>query len=123
MAQNAVGELLRRSFRPEFLNRLDEIIYFKPLTRENIGEIVELSLASLSARLAEKQLSLELTESAKAYVIEKGYNPVFGARPLKRFIGANVETLIARLIIAEDIEPGAKIVIDYDGLELTAKIK
>ena len=123
VAQNAVGELLRRSFRPEFLNRLDEIIYFKPLTRENIGEIVELSLASLSARLAEKQLSLELTESAKAYVIEKGYNPVYGARPLKRFIGANVETLIARLIIAEDIEPGAKIVIDYNGLELTAKIK
>ncbi len=121
-AQNAVGELLRRSFRPEFLNRLDEIIYFKPLTRENISAIVELSLASLSERLNEKQLSLELTENAKSYVIEKGYDPIYGARPLKRFIGANVETLIAKLIIAEDIAPGAKIVVDYDR-ELTAKIK
>ncbi len=119
-AQNAVGELLRRSFRPEFLNRLDEIIYFKPLTRENISSIVELSLASLSERLAEKQLSVSLTENAKAYVIEKGYNPIYGARPLKRFIGANLETLIARLIIAEDVAPGSKIVIDYDG-ELQAK--
>jgi ATP-dependent Clp protease ATP-binding subunit ClpB len=121
-AQNAVSELLRRSFRPEFLNRLDEIIYFKPLTRENISAIVELSLASLSERLSEKRLSVSLTENAKSYVIEKAYDPVFGARPLKRFISANVETLIARLIIGEDISPDSEIVIDYDG-ELSAKIK
>ena len=121
-AQNAVSELLRRSFRPEFLNRLDEIIYFKPLTRENISAIVELSLASLSKRLSEKCLSVSLTENAKTYVIENAYDPVFGARPLKRFISANVETLIARLIIGNDIAPDSEIVIDYDG-ELSAKIK
>ncbi len=121
-AQNAVGELLKRSFRPEFLNRLDEIIYFKPLTRENISAIVELSLASLSDRLAEKQLCVTLTEKARAYVIEKAYDPIYGARPLKRFISANVETLIAKLIIAEDIAPGSEIVIDFDR-ELIAKIK
>ena len=121
-AQKAVGELLKRSFRPEFLNRLDEIIYFKPLSRENISAIVELSLAALSERLGEKQLSVSLSEKAKNYVIEKAYDPVYGARPLKRFISANVETLIAKLIIAEDIAPGSEILIDYDK-ELTAKIK
>jgi ATP-dependent Clp protease ATP-binding subunit ClpB len=97
-------------------------MYFKPLTRENISAIVELSLLSLTERLAEKQLSVTLTESAKAYVIEKAYDPIYGARPLKRFISANVETLIARLIIAEDIAPGSEIIIDYEK-ELTAKIK
>ncbi len=121
-AQIAVGELLKRSFRPEFLNRLDEIIYFKPLSRENISAIVELSLASLSERLAEKRISVELTDKAKDYIIEKAYDPVYGARPLKRFISANVETLIARLIIAEDIAPDSEIIIDCDK-ELTAKIK
>ncbi|MBQ7332781.1 MAG: ATP-dependent chaperone ClpB [Clostridia bacterium] len=121
-AQIAVSELLKRSFRPEFLNRLDEIIYFKPLTRENITAIVDLSLASLAERLQEKRISVELTDKAKEYIIEKAYDPIYGARPLKRFIGANVETLIARLIIAEDIAPDSEIVIDYDR-ELTAKIK
>ena len=121
-AKKAVGELLKRSFRPEFLNRLDEIIYFKPLSRENITAIVDLALASLSERLSEKRISVELTDKAKAYIIEKAYDPIYGARPLKRFIGANVETLIAKLIIAEDIAPDSEIIIDYDR-ELTAKLK
>ena len=113
---------MKRSFRPEFLNRLDEIIYFKPLSRENITAIVDLALASLSERLSEKRISVELTDKAKAYIIEKAYDPIYGARPLKRFIGANVETLIAKLIIAEDIAPDSEIIIDYDR-ELTAKLK
>ena len=123
-AQNAVSQLLKRSFRPEFLNRLDEIIYFKPLTRENISAIVELSLASLSDRLLEKQISVALTENAKSFIIEKAYDPIYGARPLKRFISSNVETLIARLMIEEDIEPGSEILVDLNGKdELFAKIK
>jgi ATP-dependent Clp protease ATP-binding subunit ClpB len=122
-ATKAVGELLKRSFRPEFLNRLDEIIYFKPLSKENIASIVELALNSLSSRLEEKRLTATLTEKAKNYVTEKAYDPIYGARPLKRFLQSNVETLIAKLIIAEDIAPESVIEIDYNGRELTAKTK
>ena len=121
-ARAAVDALLKRSFRPEFLNRLDEIIYFKPLTRENISSIVQLSLAALSDRLNEKQLTVSLSDKAKEFIIEKAYDPIYGARPLKRFISSSVETLIARLIIAEDIAPLSHIVIDFDG-ELSARIE
>ncbi len=113
-ARVAVGELLKRSFRPEFLNRLDEIIYFKPLTKDNVTAIVDLALVALSKRLAEKRLTVTLTPAAKSYIIDKAYDPVYGARPLKRFLQSNVETLIARLIIGEDAAPDSLITVDYD---------
>lgn len=113
-ARGAVAELLKRSFRPEFLNRLDEIIYFKPLTKENVTGIVDLALAALTARLSEKRLSVSLTPAAKEYIIDKAYDPVYGARPLKRFLQSNVETLIARLIIGDDVAPDSLITVDLD---------
>ena len=97
--QDKVMEQLRASFRPEFLNRLDEIILFKPLTKENIGAIVDLMVKDLNRRLASQEITLELTNAAKDYVVEGGYDPVYGARPLKRFLQKNVETLAARLIL------------------------
>ena len=112
--------LLKQSFRPEFLNRLDEIVFYKPLTKENISGIVDLLLADLSRRLADRQLSMKLTDAAKQYLIDGGYDPVYGARPLKRFIQQKLETLLARKMIAEDLEPGTEIVIDYDGRGLKA---
>ena len=111
--------LLRRSFRPEFLNRLDEIVFYKPLTRENITGIIDLLLASLNKRLADKQLSTELTPAAKQYVIDNGYDPQYGARPLKRFLQRNVETLLGRTIIAGDLSAGTKLVVDEQNGELT----
>ena len=108
----AIGALLRRSFRPEFLNRLDETVYYKPLSREDIRAIVDLLLADLSARLKDKRLSLVLTEEAKEYVIENGYDPAFGARPLKRFLQAKVETLLARKMIADDPAPDTVLTVD-----------
>ena len=118
-AKQQVHELLRRSFRPEFLNRLDEIVFYKPLTKENITHIIDLLLASLSKRLEDKQLSVELTDAAKQYVIDNGYDPVYGARPLKRFLQRNVETLLGRTIIAGDLSEGTKLVVDYQNGELT----
>ena len=101
-ARDGVTQLLRRSFRPEFLNRLDEIVFYKPLTRENIHGIVDLLVADLQKRMAQKQLTVTLTDAAKDYLIAKGYDPIYGARPLKRLIQTEVETLLARWIIAED---------------------
>lgn len=118
-ARKQVDLLLKQSFRPEFLNRLDEIVFYKPLQRENIKTIMDLMLAELSERLAEKQLFVEVTDRAKDYVIEEGFDPNYGARPLKRFLQAKVETLIARKMIAEDLEPGTKLIVDYDGEKLT----
>ncbi|MBQ9746115.1 MAG: AAA family ATPase, partial [Clostridia bacterium] len=118
-ARAQVDMLVKRSFRPEFINRLDEIVYYKPLTRENINAIVDLLLADLSRRLAEKQLSVEVTERAKAYIVDRGYDPVYGARPLKRYLQSNVETLIARKIIGGGISAGDIITVDYDGEKLT----
>ncbi len=112
-AKEQVNELLRRSFRPEFLNRLDEIVFYKPLTRENITQIIDLLIAALSKRLEDKQLSVELTDAAKQYVIDGGYDPVYGARPLKRFLQRNVETLIGRTIIEGDLSAGTKLLVDY----------
>ncbi len=113
---------LRNSFRPEFLNRLDEIIMFKPLTKNNIGGIVDLIMKELNERLADRQLTVELTDAAKQYVIDQGYDPVYGARPLRRYIQKNVETMAAKIILAGDISEGDTIVIDSDGAGLTARV-
>lgn len=122
-ARSEVSELLKRSFRPEFLNRLDEIVFYKPLTQENIGRILELQLQDLRKRLAEKQLDITLSDKAKAYIIDNGYDPVYGARPLKRFLQSKVETLAARIIIARDPAPGSVIEVDCGENGLTADLK
>ena len=119
-ARAGVDMLLKRSFRPEFLNRLDEIIYFKPLTKENIGKIVDLALSSLSDRLADKRISIKVTDRAKEFIIDTAYDPIYGARPLKRFIGSAVETLVARKMLKENIAPDSEITVDFDGKGLTA---
>ncbi len=122
-AKNQVEELLRHSFRPEFLNRLDEIVFYKPLTKNNITHIIDLIMKDLNRRLADKQLSCELTERAKAYLIETGYDPSFGARPLKRLIQRDVETLLAKNIIAGDIEQGSTFVVDEENGNYTVTTK
>ena len=111
-ATDMVQNELRIHFRPEFLNRLDEVIMFKPLTKENIGGIVDLLLKDLNKRLADRQLTIDLTDEAKQYVIDHGYDPVYGARPLKRFLQQNVETLAARIILGSEIHEGSTIVIE-----------
>ena len=109
---------LRNHFRPEFLNRLDETILFKPLTKDNIGHIVDLLLKDLNRRLADRELKLELTEGAKVYIIENGYDPVYGARPLKRYLQKYVETMAARYILAGQVHAGSVMLVDRgaDGL-------
>ena len=119
-ARDGVTQLLRRSFRPEFLNRLDEIVFYKPLTKENIRGIVDLLVADLQKRMAQRQLTVTLTDAAKDYLITKGYDPIYGARPLKRLLQTEVETLLARWIIAEDPAPETAITVDYDGEKLVA---
>ena len=119
-AREAVERDLRGHFRPEFLNRLDEIIMFKPLTKDNIGGIVDLLMADLNRRLKDQELSMELTKAAKDYIIEGGYDPVYGARPLKRYVQKYVETLTAKLILSGDISTDSRIVIDVENGELTA---
>ena len=121
-AREAVNEELRAHFRPEFLNRLDEIIFFKPLTKADIGGIIELLLADLNKRLADKELTIELTPEAKSFVMEEAYDPVYGARPLKRYLQKYVETLSARLILAAEVTPGSTIVIDVNENGLFARI-
>ena len=113
-ARAAVEALLKQSFRPEFLNRLDEIVFYKPLTKDNITHIIALIMKDLNTRLADKQLKCELTERAKNYIIETGYDPAFGARPLKRLVQRHVETLLARKIIADEVEPGTTLTVDVD---------
>ena len=119
-SQDMVMNELRGHFRPEFLNRLDEIIMFKPLTKGNIGGIINLIIDDLNRRLADKELTIELTDEAKHYIIENGYDPVYGARPLKRYIQKYVETLAAKLILAGDLDSGDTIVIDVENGQLTA---
>ncbi|MBQ8598691.1 MAG: ATP-dependent chaperone ClpB [Oscillospiraceae bacterium] len=114
-AKEKVNALLKQSFRPEFLNRLDEIVFYKPLTRDNIKGIIDLQLADLQKRLDQKQITLQLTDAAKQFIIDKSYDPVYGARPLKRFIQSNVETLLGRKIIADEISPDSTVVLDSDG--------
>ena len=120
-ARAAVEGLLKTQFRPEFLNRLDEIVFYKPLTRQEIGGIVELQLADLRQRLAEKQLSLAVTDAAKAFIIDAGYDPVYGARPLKRFIQSKVETLIARDIIGGAHNAGDTLTVDVENGQLVLR--
>ena len=122
-ARNAVMQLLRRSFRPEFLNRLDEIILFRPLTRENLGGIIEILLSGLRRRLADKTLSLEVTDSAREMLIDRGYDPIYGARPLKRYLQGSAETLIAKEILRGDLPAGSTLVLDTDAGELTCRKK
>ena len=114
---------LRSHFRPEFLNRLDEIILFKPLTRDNIGNIITLLMADLNKRLADRQIKVSLTDSAAAFITENGYDPVYGARPLKRYLQKNVETLAAKLILADEVREGDTILIDTDNGALTARVE
>ena len=111
-AETAVMNDLRAHFRPEFLNRLDEVILFKPLTKENISGIVDLCIADMNKRLADRELKVELMEQAKEFVTENGYDPVYGARPLKRYIQKNIETLAARIILGDGVRAGSTIVVD-----------
>lgn len=124
-AEKLVLNDLQAHFRPEFLNRLDETILFKPLTRDNIGGIVDLLLADVNRRLAERELEIRLTEQAKTFVADRGYDPVYGARPLKRYLQKHVETLAARLILGDNVRAGSVIVVDMslDGEELMAYVK
>ena len=112
--ENMVIDELRAHFRPEFLNRLDETILFKPLTRMDIARIVDLCVADLNKRLADRELTIELTMGAKEFVTDKGYDPAYGARPLKRYLQKNVETLAARIILGDGVREGSTIVIDVD---------
>lgn len=122
-AKEKVSQLLKQSFRPEFLNRLDEIVYYKPLTKDNITKIIDLLIKDLSARLEDRQLKLEITPLAKDLIIENGYDPVYGARPLKRYLQSKVETLIAKTIIANDLQAGNTIEIGARNGDFTVKIK
>ena len=121
--QDLVMEQLRGSFRPEFLNRLDEIIMFKPLTKENIGSIIDLMVKDLNRRLASQEIRLELDDDAKSYIIDGGYDPVYGARPLKRFLQKNVETLAAKLILSGEVGMDDTIIFRVKDGTLTAQVK
>ena len=122
-AEDLVMGDLRAHFRPEFLNRLDETILFKPLTRENIGSIVTLMIADTNKRLEQREIRMDLTDRAKAFVVEHGYDPVYGARPLKRYLQKYVETLAARIILQDQVRAGDVIIIDTteDGQKLTVR--
>lgn len=122
-ARDAVEGLLKQQFRPEFLNRLDEIVFYKPLQKSEITKIVDLLVADLQRRLSDKQLTLELTPEAKSYIIDQGYDPVYGARPLKRFLQTKVETMLARMIIADDLAPGTHLEVYMDGGALAIRAK
>lgn len=122
-AKTQVEELLKHSFRPEFLNRLDEIVFYKPLTREDITQIVDLQLKSLNRRLQDKQLTCEVTPEAKAFIVENGYDPVYGARPLKRFVQRYVETLIAKTILSRDLNAGDTLLVQVEHATLTVTVK
>lgn len=113
-ARGNVSKLLKSHFRPEFLNRLDEIVFYKPLTKKEIFPIIDLMLNSLRNRLKSKQLDLEVTDAAKTYIADNGYDPVYGARPLKRFIQSSLETMIAKKIIADDVAPYTTLTVDYE---------
>ena len=120
-ARSKVSELLKHSFRPEFLNRLDEIIFYRPLTKDNIGRIVELKVKEISERLKEQRINVKVTDAATEQIIEQSFDPVYGARPIKRFIQSNIETLIARKMIENDIEPDSTVTVDYKNGAFTAE--
>ncbi len=122
-ARNAVMGLLKQSFRPEFLNRLDEVVLFKPLTKENLTGIIDILMAGLRKRLADKTLTLEVTGQAKDLLIQRGYDPIYGARPLKRYLQSSAETLIAKSILRGDLPAGSTLVLDVEDGELTCRKK
>jgi len=122
-ARAQVSELLRRSFRPEFLNRLDEIVFYKPLTRENVTHIIDLLADDLNRRLADKRLRVTLTDEAKRCIVDSAYDPVYGARPLRRFMQHTVETLIGRRIVADEVRGGDELIVDCRGGELTVGVR
>jgi ATP-dependent Clp protease ATP-binding subunit ClpB len=122
-AEQMVMEELKAHFRPEFLNRLDETILFKPLSRENIGGIIKLIIADLNRRLSDRELTVELSKEAEDFIVERAYDPVYGARPLKRYIQKYVETLSAKLILGDEVEQGDTILIDVEDGQITAKVK
>lgn len=122
-AKEKVSTLLKQSFRPEFLNRLDEIVYYKPLTKDNITKIIDLLIRDLSERLKEKQLKLEITPLAKDLIIENGYDPIYGARPLKRYLQSKIETMIARTMLSQDLQPNNTIEIGASNGDFTVKVK
>ena len=119
-AENMVMQELRGHFRPEFLNRLDEIILFKPLTKTNIGHIIDLILADVNKRLADRELTIRLTKAAEEFIVESAYDPIYGARPLKRFMQKTVETLAARLILSDGVTTGDIILVDVENGALVA---
>ena len=118
-ARTQIDELLKRSFRPEFLNRLDEIVFYKPLTRDNIYHIIDLLLKGLNRRLEDKRLRVVLTDEAKNLILEAAYDPMYGARPLRRYLQHTVENLVSRKIIAGEVTPDTTLVVDSDGENLT----
>ena len=118
-AKEQVRALLRRTFRPEFLNRLDEIVFYKPLTKDNVTHIIDLMVTDLNRRLEDKQLTVELTPAAKDHIIEAAYDPIYGARPLRRYLQHTVETLISRKIVSDQVEPGSRITVECRDGELT----
>ena len=120
-ARDQVNELLKRSFRPEFLNRLDEIVFYKPLTKDNVTHIIDLMVDELNRRLEDKQLTVHLTDQAKAHIIDEAYDPVYGARPLRRYLQHTVETLISRKIIADQVNPGQVLTVDCKDGQLTVE--
>ena len=122
-SQQAVMNDLRAHFRPEFLNRLDETIMFKPLTRTDIGQIIDLLVEDLNKRLADREIDIELTEKAKEHIIEGGYEPMYGARPMKRYLQKNVETTAARLMLEGNVGSGDTILIDESDGKLIASVK
>ena len=113
--------LLRRSFRPEFLNRLDEIVFYKPLTKENVTKIIDLQIDKLNARLEEQQIRLELTQAAKDAIVDASYDPQYGARPLRRYVQHTVETMLSKRILRGDINPGQTVTVDAENGELTMR--
>jgi len=117
-AREQVEGMLRMQFRPEFLNRLDEIVFYKPLSRSEIDQIVDLQILDLNNRLKDKQLTMSLTDAARSHIVAQGYDPIYGARPLKRFMQRSVETLIARKLIADHVQPRTHLTVDYDGGKL-----
>ena len=120
--ENVLKEL-RNHFRPEFINRLDEIIMFKPLTKDNISGIIDILIDELNDRLKEREISVELSEKARQYIVDNGYDPIYGARPLKRFLQKHVETLSAKLILQDKVTPKDTIYIDVDMDGLCASVK
>ena len=120
-ARDRIDQLLKRQFRPEFLNRLDDIVYYKSLTKQEIGSIVDLMLGDLRRRLEEKQLHLAVTDAAKEFIVDNGYDPIYGARPLKRYIQANVETMIAKEIIAGSHRGGDTLTVDVENNALVLR--